>query len=262
MSSRERNSLPAALHTPSICPVGADAIAHRGSRVGVLVLHGFTGSPWEVRPLCEAAIDRGLSVAAPILPGHATTVHALDQVRWHDWLVAAQASHAWLAHHCDVVHLAGFSMGGLLAALLAEQVPKPDRRLALLAPAFAVSLPQKWILQVLARVGVVSHLGKADPRLPNGLWPPCYGAIPIHGAQQFLELMAEVTSKRRVIGGEILHLHGTTDGTIDRQLARTAVSKTIEGRVRNADIDSGHLLFRDRNAQQALKLTMDFLVDG
>ncbi|MSQ82494.1 MAG: alpha/beta fold hydrolase [Myxococcales bacterium] len=261
MSSHDRNSLPAALHTPSMCPVGAQAIAHRGSRVGVLVLHGFTGSPWEVQPLCEAAMDRGLSVAAPILPGHATTIHALDQVQWQDWLVAAQLSHAWLARNCDVVHLAGFSMGGLLAALLAEQHPTPDRRLALLAPAFAVSLPQKWILQVLARVGVVSHLGKADPRLPSGLRPPCYAAIPIRGAQQFLQLMSLVTSKRRVIGGEILHLHGTSDGTIDRQLARTAVSKAIEGKVRNADIDSGHLLFQDRNAQQALKLTMDFLTD-
>ncbi len=229
----------------------------------MLVLHGFTGSPWEVRPLCDAAVARGLSVACPVLPGHATTVQALDAVQWADWLHAAELAHAWLAARCATVHLVGFSMGGLLATLLAERDP-PDtaRRLVLLAPAFALAAPQALVLRTLAAIGLVRWIGKSDPRLPGGQRPPCYHAVPVAGAGQFLALMDEVNARQRPVAGEILHLHGDTDRTIDGRLAARALDRMVVGRLQRRVVRGGHLLLRDGCAGEVVTDILGFLHRG
>jgi esterase/lipase len=60
--------------------------ARPGGARGVLCLHGFTGTPFEVRPLAEALAGRGFTVIAPVLAGHCGTVADLACTRWPDWL--------------------------------------------------------------------------------------------------------------------------------------------------------------------------------
>lgn len=107
-----------------------------GARAAVLVLHGFTGSPWEVRPLAEALAARGYHVHAPRLPGHGGAPEAMQYVTWRDWEAAADEALLKLqgAAHCFV---AGLSMGALLALLLAARHPTKVKALALLAPVWA-----------------------------------------------------------------------------------------------------------------------------
>jgi carboxylesterase len=100
----------------------------------VLLLHGFTGSPWEVRPLGEALADRGFHVMAPLLPGHGATPEAMLAITWRDWVRAAEAAFDALAAHGRPVAVAGLSMGGLLALLLAARRPEQTPGLVLLAP--------------------------------------------------------------------------------------------------------------------------------
>jgi len=103
------------------------------ARGQVLLLHGFTGSPWEVRPFGEALAARGYHVEAPRLPGHGTLPEAMLWVTWHDWLDTAERALAELAHR-DKVVVAGLSMGSLLALLLAARHPKAVKGLVLMAP--------------------------------------------------------------------------------------------------------------------------------
>lgn len=87
---------------------------------GVLVLHGFTGSPMSLRPLAEAFADAGFSVELPLLPGHGRRIEAMLPTRWEDWLATAEATYQSLAARCDSVVVAGLSMGGTLSLALAE----------------------------------------------------------------------------------------------------------------------------------------------
>jgi carboxylesterase len=80
----------------------------------VLLLHGFSGSPWEVRPLGDALSARGFHVHAPLLPGHGSTPEALRFVTWRDWLSAADDALEKLFARFEEVSLAGLSMGALL----------------------------------------------------------------------------------------------------------------------------------------------------
>lgn len=97
---------------------------HKGTKdEAVLVLHGFTATPAQMRPLCEALASEGYTVRAILLPGHGETLAAMERTGWRDWLGAAQkALEEMLARHARV-DVAGLSMGGLLALDLAARYP-------------------------------------------------------------------------------------------------------------------------------------------
>lgn len=99
---------------------GSEPFSASNGANGVLVLHGFTGSPQSMRPLAEAFADAGLSVDLPLLPGHGTRVEDMIPTRWSDWAAAAESAFHSLAARCDRVVVAGLSMGGTLALWLAE----------------------------------------------------------------------------------------------------------------------------------------------
>jgi carboxylesterase len=90
----------------------------------VLVLHGFTGSPYSMRPIAESLADRGYSVELPLLPGHGTALEDLVPTRWSDWTDAAAASYDALAARTASVAVLGLSMGGGLACWLAARRPE------------------------------------------------------------------------------------------------------------------------------------------
>lgn len=96
--------------------------AWRGE-TGCLLLHGFPGSPAELRELGQYLAGRGVSVVAPLLPGLGREPAALHGVRWEDWLRVAAKDLRRLQEHCAYTFVAGLSMGGALALYLAAEVP-------------------------------------------------------------------------------------------------------------------------------------------
>jgi carboxylesterase len=118
------------------------------AKTAVLLLHGFTGSPWEVRPLGEALAARGYHVRAPRLPGHGGTPEAMLWVTWREWLATAEAALAALQDFERVV-VSGLSMGGLLGVLLAARHPSRIEGMALLAPVVRVRRPGARFLRAV-----------------------------------------------------------------------------------------------------------------
>jgi carboxylesterase len=125
-----------------------------GGEDACLLLHGFTGSPWDLRPLGEALAARGMRVVAPRLPGHGTTPQALLGVTWRDWQAAADDALRDLHGHRNVF-VAGLSMGALLALGLAARHPDAVRALALVAPAVRFRGPRMFLIKQLARTPVL-----------------------------------------------------------------------------------------------------------
>ncbi|MFP3900106.1 MAG: alpha/beta hydrolase [Acidimicrobiia bacterium] len=114
----ERDATAGAAILPGCEPYSADGGPH-----GVLVLHGFTGSPDSVRGVAEAFAGAGFAVELPLLPGHGTSVDDLAATGWSDWSAAAEAAYGDLAARVGRVVVAGLSMGGSLAAWLATRHP-------------------------------------------------------------------------------------------------------------------------------------------
>jgi carboxylesterase len=95
-------------------PWSAAGSGARESRCLFLV-HGFTGSPYSLRPLGELLARRGFAVEIPRLPGHGTTWRELLPTRYDDWRAAVHATAKRLKERYEHVLLVGLSMGGTLA---------------------------------------------------------------------------------------------------------------------------------------------------
>jgi carboxylesterase len=95
-----------------------------GGPHGVLVLHGYTGSPHSMRGLAQAFAGAGFHVELPLLPGHGTTAEDLNSTTFGDWVGAAEAALARLQADSERVVVAGLSMGGALTAWLAGRHPE------------------------------------------------------------------------------------------------------------------------------------------
>lgn len=113
---------------------GAEAFEADGGPLGVLLLHGFGGSPASLRPVAEWFAGRGLSVRLPRLPGHGTSFEDFASVRWPAWVDEAGSGLSALLHRCDRVAVLGHSMGASLALHLAATRPSDVAALALANP--------------------------------------------------------------------------------------------------------------------------------
>ena len=103
----------------------ADAFFLQGSRdEGILLVHGYTGAPSEMRMLGNFLQEEGgYTVLGVCLAGHCTTAEALEQTTWPDWYEAVEEGVKELHRHCRHIYIAGQSMGGLLAMLALVRVP-------------------------------------------------------------------------------------------------------------------------------------------
>ncbi len=103
---------------------GAEPASVDGGPIGVLVLHGFTGTPHSMRPIADALADSGHTVELPLLPGHGTIVEDMIATSFDDWAAHVESVYRDLAARVDRVFTIGLSMGGSLTLWLAARHPE------------------------------------------------------------------------------------------------------------------------------------------
>jgi carboxylesterase len=131
----------------------AEPFLFEGGPVGLLMIHGLTGMPGEVRPMGERLAAAGYTVRGVLLPGHGGDLAELFGMSWHRWADAAEAELLALRARCERVVLVGFSLGGLLALYLAARHKQQVSGLVLLAPAMLLRNERQ-----LALSGVAKHV--------------------------------------------------------------------------------------------------------
>ncbi len=99
---------------------GAEPLSGGQGEDAVLLIHGFTGQPFTMRPLAQAFLAAGFRVELPRLPGHGTNVEDLENYRFADWMACVESIYRDLERSCRHVVVVGLSMGGTLACWLAE----------------------------------------------------------------------------------------------------------------------------------------------
>lgn len=142
-----------------------------GSRVGCLLIHGFTGTTSSMRPWGEYLASKGLTVLGPRLPGHGTDVKDMGRWAYTDWTGAVETALSEISSLCGAVFVGGLSMGGLLTLYLAE---KKQDKIAGVIPVCApvVRLAPGLQNAALMFVPVLKHLMKTFPGPGNDLKDP------------------------------------------------------------------------------------------
>lgn len=100
---------------------GAEPFFFPGGRTGCLLVHGFTGTPYEMRWLGENLAAQGYSVLGVRLTGHATRLEDMPHTRWQDWLACVEDGYHLLRNITDQVVLVGLSLGGILSLIFASE---------------------------------------------------------------------------------------------------------------------------------------------
>jgi carboxylesterase len=116
---------------------GAEPFAFEGGDIGVLVIHGFTGTTQSMRYLGEQLHKRfGFTVSGPRLAGHGTSPDDMATTRYLDWVGSAEAALNELASRKKLVFVTGLSMGGAITLNLAARFPD---KVAAIAPINAIA---------------------------------------------------------------------------------------------------------------------------
>lgn len=105
------------------------------SAPAILMVHGYTGSPYNLIWMGRQINDAGYSVYIPRLPGHGTNAADFNSTRWQDWVRRIFDVYIDMSAIHETVFVAGHSMGGLIASLVAARFN--PKKLLLFAPAFA-----------------------------------------------------------------------------------------------------------------------------
>jgi carboxylesterase len=195
---------------------------------GALLIHGFAGTPPELRRLGEALAARGFRCYAPMLPGHGTKPEDLERTRWRDWSGAVAAAFDELAAECRDVVVAGQSMGGTLALHLAAHDLRVRAVAALAAPVW-LSGPLPPLLPVIKRVVRWHRAGDdVDLWLPDAVEELySYGIRPTRSIDELRKLCAVVRNELAAIRAPVLVIHGERDRSIDPRCGREIARRLI-----------------------------------
>ena len=93
------------------------------ARTGILLIHGLTGTPAEMRLLGKGLNKQGFTVYGVQLAGHCGSMEDLVAARWTDWIASVESGLQRFAEHVDQVVVGGLSMGALLSLAVAERHP-------------------------------------------------------------------------------------------------------------------------------------------
>jgi carboxylesterase len=187
-----------------------------GGPVGVLLLHGWTGSPPELRPMGEYLAAQGLVIHAPRLPGHGTQPEDLLTTTWQDWTGAARAALDALHAECETVFVGGLSMGGLLTLYLGATYPRP---LAGLIPMSAAIFVYDW-RRVLAPFARRIQPWNAKRESRDFQDPETYNLVadyrrfPTVSVVELTRLMADTRRRLPQVRAPLLVMQGLRDRTV------------------------------------------------
>ena len=238
---------------------GAEPFAVDSGDVGVVVCHGFTGSPQSMRPWAQALAREGYSVRLPLLPGHGTSWQDMNRTTWQQWYAEVDQAFSELHGRCAQVFVTGLSMGGTLALRLAEQHGAEVAGLVLVNPAVHIQDRRLLALPVLRRV-TASQPGIGSDIKRSGVTELAYDRLPLHALASSLRLYADVTANLGRVTQPLLLLHSAVDHVVAPSNSATVLAGVSSRDVTEIVLeDSYHVATLDNDAERIEKESVAFI---
>lgn len=235
-----------------------DPFFFKGSRKSaVLLLHGLTATPFEVRGLGQALNQSGYTTTGPLLPGHGSTPAALNRVTWKDWYRTAETALSDLFAAYPRVYVGGESTGAVLALLLAARFPNIA---GVLAYAPALRLPFTHVHLLLIRF--LSRLNISSPKndLENNTTWQGYRVNPLKAVNQLVRLQDALSQELVEILQPTLIVQGLRDKTIDISSAQMVYDGIFSALKEISWMEhSGHCVLLEEQSGDVIRLTLEFL---
>jgi carboxylesterase len=220
-----------------------------GTKIGCLVMQGFTGTVGSIRYYAQQLAAKGLSVEAPRLSGHGTRWQDVNSVSYEDWIRDAEQAYHSLAKRCDKVFVTGLSMGGTLILYLAEQHPEIAGVIPINAPVFMTDKRVPFL-------PVLKHLIASTPAIASdimepGVVEPAYDRTPTAGAHEMVKMLAVTRNGLGRITQPLLVMRSAHDHVVPHECAPFIMEHI-------ASKDKEMIVFQ----RSAHVVTMDYDKDG
>lgn len=239
---------------------GAEPFFLPGGSRGVLIIHGFTGSPSEMRLMGNYLNQQGYTVFGPRLCGHGTCVEEMAQTAWPHWYSAVEDGYHILRGLCASVAVVGLSMGGLLALKLSAEygvsqvvaINSPifiaDRRMPLL-PVYR--LFQKFVYKKRRKINI-------DP-----LYNVCYERTPLNSLYSLTRLIKQAAEWLPQVKVPTLLIQSRNEHTVCPQSAQYIYEHLgTEDKQLIWLENSGHVATLDVEHRQVFAAVSGFLAAG
>jgi carboxylesterase len=229
---------------------------------GALLIHGFCGTPPEMRGLGEHLAANGFRVHGALLKGHGTTPEDLATTRWTDWIESAESQLEALRSECSQVFISGQSMGGALSLVLAARNPDV---VAIATLSALVNLGRSTELQI--RFGRHLLRWHYPDRNQVDLWDQeavqqlrSYNRRPMRAHHELVMLYREALQAATRVQVPTLVLHGMRDSTVPPANARLIAEAIGEPATLHYFERSGHAITVDVDREEAFAMVTEHFV--
>jgi len=235
------------------------------SKPACLLIHGFTGTPKEMRWMGEYLSEQGYSCLGVRLAGHATDPEDMIRSRYTDWTASVEDGYHLLHGVTDDIFLVGLSMGGVLSLLMSTRLDVKG----VVAMSTPYRLPSDYPTWYLQMMSVVIKFRPKSKEIPGSSWfdkeawkdHVSYQDNPIRSAAELKKLILEMRDALPKINVPVLLIHSKDDPYV----LPDNVENIYDGLVNASDktklyiTGSGHVVTRDAARHQVFESALAFI---
>ena len=238
----------------------AEPFLFLGDDTGILLVHGFTGTPKEMLTMGEYLAAHGKTVLGLRLPGHATRPEDMLHKSWVDWLQAVEDGYHLLRSAGRQVFIMGLSMGGILTLTAAARLPVKG----------VVAMSTPYLITDDPRLPYVQYLAPFMPSLPKGEsdWhdhdmEKAHVDYPDYPTRSFVQLRDLGTVMRAAlpkITVPVLLVHSRNDGgVLPKNMEQIYAELGSQDKSMLWVEQSGHVVTRDLEREKVFEAALAFV---
>lgn len=190
---------------------GAESYFLPGNAIGILICHGFNGTPQSMEYLAQKFAQQGFTIYSLRLSGHGTHVEEMESCSYQDWIQDVEDGYRLLKQTCSKVFVIGQSMGGALALDLAGKVECEG----VLTINAALRVPDYEHYRHLSAPRFIPD-ETPDIKNPKAV-EITYKQVPIKSINELLSLMDKVKTDLKKVTCPILLFHSPEDHVVPHQ---------------------------------------------
>jgi carboxylesterase len=235
------------------------------SKPACLLIHGFTGTPKEMRWMGEHLHRQGYTCLGIRLAGHATHPEDMIRSRWTDWAASVEDGYRLLCGVSDEIFLIGLSMGGNLSLLMSTQL-RVRGVIALSTPSRMPTEYPIWLMQLLS-LFIKFRPKSSEP--PGSGWFDqsaykehiSYPQNPVRSAAELKKLILRMNAALPKVTVPVLLMHSKDERYVLPDNIEVIYKRLVNApdKTRLYVTGSGHVLPRDASREQVFQSAAEFI---
>jgi carboxylesterase len=237
-----------------------------GGRTGILLIHGFTGTPKEMRWMGEYLNrELGFTCLGVRLAGHATRPKDMIRSRWTDWTASVEDGYNLLSGAADEIYLAGLSMGGALSLLMSTRLLVKGI-VTMSAPYRMPSERPAWQIRLISYFKAYVRKTRGGPGTGWFDKEACkdhisYPLNPIRPAAELEVLLTKMRAALPKVNVPVCLIHSKDDDYVVPENMENIYADMVNAadKSRHYVFGSGHVVTRDAARNQVFEIARDFI---